>query len=173
MAKSTGLLGKFTRAFWLQVGLITVAAILGVYLAKITIEETLVKKAILEEADYFWKYYLGDSGVNLPDTKNLTGYFDPNELPPIIQDNLITDIPVSRFPDLIELLEKVDTGQTVTVRFVPYAPELAGTGTSYVSGGRPNLDQIRTTVQTVLDNPADLAMDTLDLTSLEEVCSAG
>ena len=41
MASSSGLLGKFTRAFWLQVGLITVAAILGVFLAKVMIEETL------------------------------------------------------------------------------------------------------------------------------------
>ena len=56
MTKATGLLGKFTRAFWLQVGLITIAAILGVYVAKITIEEILVKNAIIEEADYVWKY---------------------------------------------------------------------------------------------------------------------
>ena len=91
MAKPTGLLGKFTRAFWLQVGLITIAAILGVFLAKLMIEERLVKSAILEEADYFWKYYLGDDEFNLPDTKNLTGYLDPNLLPSIIQDKLPTE----------------------------------------------------------------------------------
>jgi len=100
MAKTTGLLGKFTRAFWLQVGLITIAAILGVYLAKITIEETLVKKAILQEADYFWKYYLGDDEFNLPDTQNLTGYFDPELLPPIVQDKLPTAPGFYEFSDL-------------------------------------------------------------------------
>ena len=87
-SKPTGLLGKFTRAFWLQVGLITVAAILGVFLAKVMIEETLVKKAILQEADYFWRSYQADPGFSLPDTRNLTGYFDPASLPPTIRDNL-------------------------------------------------------------------------------------
>ena len=60
-ARSTGLLGKFTRAFWLQVGLITVAAILGVFLAKVMIEETLVKKAILQEAEYYWRSLRADA----------------------------------------------------------------------------------------------------------------
>jgi len=100
MANTNGLLGKFTRAFWLQVALITIAAILGVYVAKITIEEILVKNAILEEADYFWKYYLGDDEFHLPDTKNLTGYFDPALLPPIIQDNLPTEPGFYEFSDL-------------------------------------------------------------------------
>ena len=100
MPKTTGLLGKLTRAFWLQVGLITIAAMLGVYLATITIEETLVKKAILEEADYFWKYYFGDDEFTLPDTKNLTGYFDPNLLPPIVQDKLPTEPGFYEFSDL-------------------------------------------------------------------------
>jgi signal transduction histidine kinase len=86
--RTSGLLGKFTRAFLLQVGMITIAAILGVYLAKIVIEERLVKSAILEEAEYFWKHYLGDSDFSLPDTKNLTGYFDPVLLPPSIQQDL-------------------------------------------------------------------------------------
>lgn len=100
MRKPSGLLGKFTRAFWLQVGLITIAAILGIYLATITIEETLVKKAILEEADYFWKYYLGDDEFNLPDTKNLTGYLEPDLLPPIVQDELPTEPGFYEFSDL-------------------------------------------------------------------------
>ena len=88
MPRPSGLLGKITRAFLLQAGMITLAAILGVYLAKIVIEETLVKNAILEEAEYFWKYYLGDRNFGLPDTKNLTGYFDPDLLPPVIRDQL-------------------------------------------------------------------------------------
>lgn len=88
MTRPAGLLGKFTRAFLLQVGMITLAAILGVYLAKIVIEETLVKNAILEEAEYFWKHYLDDRSFQLPDTKNLTGYFDPGLLPPAVRRDL-------------------------------------------------------------------------------------
>lgn len=100
MARNTGLLGKFTRAFWLQVGFITIAAILGVYLATIVIEETLVNKAILEEAEYFWKHYHGDGDFSLPDTKNLTGYFDPRLLPPVIQDALPSAKGFYEFSDL-------------------------------------------------------------------------
>ena len=100
MTRSAGLIGKFTRAFMLQVGMITLAAILGVYLAKIVIEETLVKKAMLDEAEYFWKHYLGDRDFGLPDTKNLTGYFDPSLLPPVIQDNLPTEPGFYEFSDL-------------------------------------------------------------------------
>jgi len=100
MNKSSGLLGKFTRAYLLQVGMITLAAILGVYLAKIVIEETLVKNAILEEAEYFWKHYLGDREFSLPDTKNLTGYLDPGLLPPVIQENLPSEPGFYEFSDL-------------------------------------------------------------------------
>jgi signal transduction histidine kinase len=121
MAKPTGLLGKFTRAFWLQVGLITIAAILGVFLAKLMIEERLVKSAILEEADYFWKYYLGDDDFNLPDTKNLTGYFDPMLLPPIIQDKLPTEPGFYEFSDLSNrLVLYVSGAQHETLYLVYY-----------------------------------------------------
>jgi len=67
----------------------------------------------------------------------------------------------------------------VTIRFMPYAPELQGTGDHYVSGtdaegySIPNIDFIRETVQTVLDNPPDEVMTSLKLTSLEDVCEAG
>jgi LCP family protein required for cell wall assembly len=95
---------------------------------------------------------------------------------PVIEENLRTDIPVARFPDLIELLEKVDTGQTVSVRFVPYAPELAGTGDSYTLGPDsrgywlPNLDLIRATVQTALNAPPGEVLDDLGIPSLAEEC---
>jgi LCP family protein required for cell wall assembly len=98
---------------------------------------------------------------------------------PVIQENLRTDIPVGRFPDLIELLEKVDTGSIVSVRFMPWAPELQGTGTSYTLGTDargywiPNLDLIRATVQTVLNSLPEEAMTELDLPSLEEECRPG
>jgi LCP family protein required for cell wall assembly len=95
---------------------------------------------------------------------------------PVIEENLRTDIPVARFPDLIELLEKVDTGQIVSVRFVPYAPELAGTGDSYTLGPDsrgywlPNLDLIRATVQTALTAPPGEVLDDLGIPSLAEEC---
>jgi len=100
-----------------------------------------------------------------------------SDLLPIVQENLRTDIPVGRFPDLIELLEKVDTGAVTSVRFMPYAPELAGTGQSYTLGTdangywRPNVDLIRATVQEALAGTTDPGTGP-DLPSLEEVCRA-
>ena len=88
MTRSAGLLGRITRAFWLQVALITIASVLGIYSARIVIEENLVQNAILDEADYFWRHHQQDSKFQLPETRNLTGYFDSAELPAVMRDNL-------------------------------------------------------------------------------------
>lgn len=88
MQQGDGILGKITRAFLFQGVLIALAAILGVYFAKIVIEEILIRNAILEEAAYFWEHYERDPHFNLPDTKNLTGYFDPVEMPRLVRQAL-------------------------------------------------------------------------------------
>jgi len=83
-----GILSKITRAFLFQGALIALAAILGVFFAKIVIEEILIRNAILEEADYFWTNYQRDPQFKLPDTKNLTGYFDPAQIPEPVRQAL-------------------------------------------------------------------------------------
>lgn len=94
----------------------------------------------------------------------------------IIRENLTTDIPVGLFPDLIDLFQIIDTGSIVSVRFVPGAPELVGTGRSYVAGTdgygywKPNLELIRSTVRTALIFEPYDAMVELNLDSLEEAC---
>lgn len=101
-----GLLGRITRAFWLQVLLITLGSLLGVYLAKIVIEENLLKSAVLEEAEFFWQRYAEDPAFTLPDTKNLTGYFDPANLPTVVQRNL---------PDKPGFYEYEDSGKPLVL----------------------------------------------------------
>ena len=88
MSKSNGLIHKINRAFLLQGLLITLAVILGVFFAKIVIEQILIKNAILEEENYFWQQYEKDPSFPLPDTKNLTGYFDSTLLPDLIQGDI-------------------------------------------------------------------------------------
>ncbi|NNE64616.1 MAG: sensor histidine kinase, partial [Gammaproteobacteria bacterium] len=88
MSKSNGLIHKINRAFLLQGLLITLAVVLGVFFAKIVIEQILIKNAILEEESYFWQQYQRDPSFPLPDTKNLTGYFDSTLLPEQIQRNI-------------------------------------------------------------------------------------
>jgi signal transduction histidine kinase len=61
-------------AFLVQAILIALAAILGVYAAAFSIEELLIKQALREEANYFWKKRQADPAFPLPDTLNLTAY---------------------------------------------------------------------------------------------------
>ena len=77
MENKRGLRQRLGRAFLLQAVLISVAAIIGVYAAAFTIEEVLVKRALEEEATYFWDHHDRSAEFPLPDTRNLTGYLAP------------------------------------------------------------------------------------------------
>jgi polyisoprenyl-teichoic acid--peptidoglycan teichoic acid transferase len=100
------------------------------------------------------------------------------ELPtlvPAVQRSVITDVPVRSFPDFIELLARVDTEEIVSVRFIPNAPEFAGTPTSYISHrvtgwNVPNVDLIRETVAVATSLPPPEAIERLNLQPLDEVC---
>lgn len=88
MTEGRGLLQKINRAFLMQGLLIAVAAVLGVFFAKLVIEQILIKNAILEEEAYFWEHYPANPDFPLPDTKNLTGFFDPEKLPELVRLNI-------------------------------------------------------------------------------------
>lgn len=98
------------------------------------------------------------------------------ELVPAVQGSVLTDIPVPDWPDYIELSSLIQTDSIVSVRFIPNAPELTGTGTSYIagydSGGYPipNIPLIRQTVITVMTTPATDAAARLGVDPLGEVC---
>ncbi|MFQ5947466.1 MAG: LCP family protein [Acidimicrobiia bacterium] len=103
--------------------------------------------------------------VDQADTLQLLSAFP--SLVPIIIENVLTDVPIGQLPDLIELGAKVDTDQIVTVRLVP--PD-------YISGRDsqrypiPNLERIRSTVQTAISLPPAQAIAALNLQSLEAAC---
>jgi signal transduction histidine kinase len=121
MTRPAGLLGRITRAFWLQVALITVASVLGIYSARIVIEENLVQSAILDEADYFWSHYQQDKAFQLPDTRNLTAYFEPAELPAIMRDNLPVEPGFHEFNDAgMQLILHISRQQQQTLYLVFY-----------------------------------------------------
>jgi signal transduction histidine kinase len=90
MQPTSGLIKKVNRAFILQAAFISIAALLSVFFARIVLEEILINQAIKEEADYFWEEYEKDNSFPLPDTLNLTGYFDTNRLPEAITEKLNT-----------------------------------------------------------------------------------
>jgi signal transduction histidine kinase len=92
MKQRKGLIHKINRAFIFQGLFISIAALLSVFFAKVVLEETLIKEAIRQEADYFWQQYSSDKNFPLPDTQNLTGYFDTANLP----DDIKTKLPLSQ-----------------------------------------------------------------------------
>ncbi len=86
----------------------------------------------------------------------------------VLEATLLTDIPISRLPDFIDLLPKVDTERITTIRFIP---------PTYVAGqderGKdiPDVELIRRDVQVALTNPAAVAVSELGLEALDETCS--
>jgi signal transduction histidine kinase len=85
MQKHNGLINKINRAFLLQAALISVAALLSVFFASIVLEQILIKQAIKQEAEYFWRNYKQNQIFPLPNTQNLTGYFSVDDLPQSVQ----------------------------------------------------------------------------------------
>ena len=89
---------------------------------------------------------------------------------------MLTDLPDSALIYLIGLLPEVDTGEIVSIRFMPNAPEFAGTPTSYIADWTadrypiPDRDFIAQTVATALSLPPAEAIATLNLQPLEAVC---
>lgn len=96
-------------------------------------------------------------------------------LAPVIEHSVITDIPMALIPDFLEVLEKVDTEQIVSMRFMPNAPEFAGTSTSYVAYriqgyNVPNVDLIRDRVAIATTLSPDEAIAALGLQPLDSAC---
>lgn len=64
------------RAFMLQVALISLAAVVGVFVASALLEGVLIRAALNDEVTHFWRQHDADPAFQLPNTRNLRGYFD-------------------------------------------------------------------------------------------------
>lgn len=96
-------------------------------------------------------------------------------LAPAIEASVITDIPMAVVPDFLDLLSIVDTTKIVSMRFMPNAPEFAGTPTSYVAYriqgyNVPNVDLIRERVTIATSLPPEEAILALNLQPLDQQC---
>ena len=74
MLKPKGILSKLRRAFLVQAVFISIAVLLGVFIASMVIDEILIKSAIQQEADYYWQEKKLNPDFNLPNTSNLQGF---------------------------------------------------------------------------------------------------
>ena len=79
MRNSGGLRRRLGRAFLLQAAFIGIVAVLGVYIAAFAIEELLIKRALEEEAGFYWRNAASNANFPLPNTLNLTGYLDSGD----------------------------------------------------------------------------------------------
>ncbi|MFO1417874.1 MAG: HAMP domain-containing sensor histidine kinase [Methylotetracoccus sp.] len=68
---------RLARAFILQLALISLTALLGIYAAKSVLEDILIQQALRDEADYFWQRRARDPHAGLPNTRNMTGFLQP------------------------------------------------------------------------------------------------
>ncbi len=64
----------FGRHFLLQVGLISIAAVVGVFLASALLEGVLIRAALKDEVNHYWQQRDADPAFPLPNTRNLRGY---------------------------------------------------------------------------------------------------
>ena len=90
MAKSnTNLHAKLVKVFLIQIALISLVAIAGIYAAKATLEDVLVRAALEGEAQHFWDMRSEDPAFPLPNTMNLKAYMaerdNYSQLPPALQ----------------------------------------------------------------------------------------
>lgn len=102
-----------------------------------------------------------------------------HELPtivPAIETSVFTDLPIDELAAFIDLVSKVNTQEIVSIRFMPDAPEFAGTPTSYIGDWTtdrypiPDRDFIAQTVATAIGLPPLEAMEVLNLQPLDDLC---
>ncbi len=78
MMSKQGLQYKLIKAFLLQILLISVATLMGVFAAAKIVEDVLVREALQGEAGHFWERYRQNRNFPAPDTLNMSGYLASN-----------------------------------------------------------------------------------------------
>ena len=75
MAKAhTNLQAKLIKVFIIQIALISLVTLAGVFAAKATLEDILVRAALEGEAEHFWLMRSENPDFPLPNTMNLQAY---------------------------------------------------------------------------------------------------
>jgi signal transduction histidine kinase len=69
------------QAFMLQVALISIAAVVGVFVASALLEGVLIRAALDDEVQHFWQQRDEQPQFQLPNTRNLRGYFEDSAPP--------------------------------------------------------------------------------------------
>lgn len=90
LMKPVGLQTRLLRVLALQVVLISVATLVGVYATYRVINDVLIRAALEDEAAHYWQLFEDDAGAPLPNTANLRGYLqrgtEREELPAVLYE---------------------------------------------------------------------------------------
>jgi signal transduction histidine kinase len=73
-AKRTGIRAKLVRVFALQVGIISLGILLGIYITQSIVYGVVMREALNSEAEHYWSRLAENPQHALPDVFNLRGY---------------------------------------------------------------------------------------------------
>lgn len=77
--RRSGLRDRMGRLFAIQVIVISMATLVGIYITQLIIEDLLTRQALNLEAEHFWSLYDKDPTHPLPDVANMHGYLGSQE----------------------------------------------------------------------------------------------
>ena len=72
--KRDGLSARLGRIFAMQLIVIGLATLIGIYLTQLIVEDLLTRQALNREAEHYWSLYATNPAQPLPNTANMTGY---------------------------------------------------------------------------------------------------
>lgn len=85
-----GLRAKLIRVYTLQLLLISAAALVGVFITYLIVQDVLTRQALNGEAEHYWSLFDENPNQPLPNTNNLTGYLarpgDLSTVPDYLRD---------------------------------------------------------------------------------------
>jgi signal transduction histidine kinase len=81
MAERRGIRERLGRLFALQLAVIGVATVVGIFLTQQIVEDLLTRQALEAEAEHFWALYDDAPEMALPNTANMRGYLAQRDAP--------------------------------------------------------------------------------------------
>jgi signal transduction histidine kinase len=91
--RKRGLRDRMGRLFAVQITVISLATLVGIYLTQLIIEDLLTRQALNLESEHFWALYEEDPGHPLPDVANMRGYLTDSDRPAGVPEGLLPLLP--------------------------------------------------------------------------------
>jgi signal transduction histidine kinase len=91
--KRTGLRAKLVRVFAIQMLMISVATLLGIWITNSIVKDVLMRGALDGEAAHYWSLYRADPTQPLPNTDNMRGYLSVDGDSSAVPDGIAEQAP--------------------------------------------------------------------------------